>query len=140
MSPSGQLRVARAKRSILVVDDDILILEIIRRILEPDFSVVTSGSGQDALTMVEHGRVKPDLVLTDLVMPGPIDGLTLAKKIRHRDKKILVLFMTGVLSEYGRYTAEIAEKGLLLQKPFSREQLFEFIDRHCGKQRPERPT
>jgi CheY-like chemotaxis protein len=35
-----------------------------------------------------------DLVLTDIVMPGPIDGLALAAKIRQRELKLSVLFMT----------------------------------------------
>jgi CheY-like chemotaxis protein len=138
MSPSSQLLVARAKSSILVVDDDILILEIIRRILEySGFTVVTSESCEDAWTRVEQGQVRPDLVLTDIVMPGSMDGLTLAEKIRHRNETLLVLFMTG-MPEHGWQTAEMAKRGLLLQKPFSRKQLIEFIDSHYRKERPER--
>jgi DNA-binding NtrC family response regulator len=141
MSSSTHFRVARTKHSILVVDDDILILEVIRRILEPvGFNVSTSQSGQDAWTLVQQGRIKIDLVLTDIVMPGGIDGFTLAEKIWHRDEKFLVLFMSGVLPDYGRHAAEMAKKGLLLQKPFSRQKLIEFIDWHCQKQRPERPA
>ncbi|HYZ71857.1 MAG TPA: hypothetical protein VE641_02185, partial [Chthoniobacterales bacterium] len=62
--------------------------------------------------------------------PGSINGLTLAGKIRQRDRKRPVLFMTGALPENDEYAAELTRKRLLLRKPFSPKGLIEFIDSH----------
>jgi CheY-like chemotaxis protein len=74
-----------------------------------------------------------NLVLTDIVMPGSIDGPTLAAKIRQRELKLPVLFMTGALPEGAEDLAEITRKKLLLRKPFSPKQLVEFIDSHINE-------
>lgn len=74
-----------------------------------------------------------DLVLTDIVMPGSIDGLTLTAKIRQRELKLPILFMMGTLPEGAEDLAEVTREKLLLRKPFSPNQLVEFIDSHlCG--------
>jgi DNA-binding response OmpR family regulator len=72
-------------------------------------------------------------VLTDIVMPGSIDGRALAGKIRQGDRKLPVLFMTGALPEKDEYAAQMAAKKLLLRKPFSPGELLEFIDSHFGE-------
>jgi CheY-like chemotaxis protein len=74
-----------------------------------------------------------DLVLTDIVMPGSIDGLTLTAKIRQRELKLPVLFMTGALPEGAEDLAEITGEKLLLRKPFSPKQLVEFIGSHIDE-------
>jgi DNA-binding response OmpR family regulator len=128
-------------RTILVVDDDALILQCVRRILEQaSYVVLTSPSGDHALDIIERGDARVDLVVTDIVMPGSIDGFTLAAKIRQREAKLPVLFITGTLSEDDGYVAPIARKKLLLRKPFSPRQLVEFIDLHFAENGLEGPA
>jgi CheY-like chemotaxis protein len=57
-------------------------------------------------------------VLTDVVMPGSIDGLELAAKIHQVDPSLPVLFVTGALPEGDARAVGIVEKELLLRKPF----------------------
>jgi len=131
---SARIQVKRARRTILVVDDDALILHCVRRILEQaNYIVLTSRSGDHAWNVIDRGQTRVDLVLTDIVMPGSIDGLTLAAKIRQRELKLPVLFVTGVLPEGAEDLAEITRKKLLLRKPFSPKQLVEFIDLHINE-------
>jgi CheY-like chemotaxis protein len=121
----------KAARTILVVDDDAPILDCVRRILEQaNYIVLTSRSGDHAWKVIARGDARLDLVLTDIVMPGSIDGLTLAAKIRQREVKLPVLFMTGALPEGAEDLAEITREKLLLRKPFFPKQLVEFIDSH----------
>jgi CheY-like chemotaxis protein len=134
MTSSARIQVKRARRTILVVDDDAPILHCVRRILEQaNYIVVTSRSGDHAWNVIDRGQTRVDLVLTDIVMPGSIDGLTLAAKIRQRELKLPVLFMTGVLPEGAEDLAEITREKLLLRKPFSPKQLVEFIDSHINE-------
>jgi DNA-binding response OmpR family regulator len=131
MTQSPRMQAKRPARTILVVDDDAPILHCVRRILEQaNYVVLTSPSGDHAWNVIARGAVRVDFVLTDIVMPGSIDGLALAAKIRQREVKLPVVFMTGALPEDDEYLAEITRKKLLLRKPFSAKQLVEFIDSH----------
>ncbi len=125
------MQAERPARTILVVDDDAPILHCVRRILEQaNYVVLTSPSGDHAWNVIARGDVRLDFVLTDIVMPGSIDGLALAAKIHQREMKLPVVFMTGALPEDDEYLAEITREKLLLRKPFSPKQLVEFIDSH----------
>jgi type IV pilus assembly protein PilB len=92
---SPDVRTGRRSR-ILVVDDDPPLATVLREILEAEnYEVATAGSGGEALTLLY--RQAPDLVLTDLQMPG-IDGLQLLQKIRGdlSTCQIPVVFLTVV--------------------------------------------
>jgi DNA-binding response OmpR family regulator len=120
--------------TILVVDDEPGILELIRRVLkEANYTVLPSRGGDDAWGVIERGRPSVDLVLTDIVMPGPIDGIVLANKIRRKYRNLSVVFMTGALPERDKFATGMARDRRLLRKPFSPKELLEFIDSHLGK-------
>ncbi len=83
---------------VLVVDDDPALLEVLREILESErYTVGAASNGVDALASVFLER--PDLILTDLKMPG-MDGLELLKRLRHdlSTCQIPVVFLTMVES------------------------------------------
>ena len=66
---------------ILVVEDDLNNLEIIVRFLKiTKFTVVVAANGPDAVTTA--GAEKPDLILMDLGLPNPEDGLEATRQIR----------------------------------------------------------
>jgi len=134
MTSSSTIRDKRDGRTILVVDDEPGILQYIRRVLERgNHTVLTSPSGEHAWGVVQRSQAKLDLVLTDIIMPGSIDGPTLARRIERRYKKLPVLFMTGALPEDDEQAVEMTRKRRLLRKPFSPQQLVEFIDSHFGE-------
>jgi DNA-binding response OmpR family regulator len=136
MTQSPRMQAKRPARTILVVDDDAPILHCVRRILEQaNYVVLTSPSGDHAWNVIARGDVRLDFVLTDIVMPGSIDGCALAAKIRQREAKVPVLFMTGASLEGDEYLAEIAKKKLLLRKPFTPKQLIGFIHPHLDESR-----
>jgi len=85
-------------RTILVVDDDAVDRELATRCLKPveNLEVVYAGDGNQALEAI--GERTPDLVLTDLRMPG-MDGLELVRKLRDEHPLLPVLLMTSHGSE-----------------------------------------
>ena len=120
--------------TILVVDDELGILEIVRRVLgRANYTVIPSRDGDDAWDILERNRPSIDLVVTDIAMPGPIDGIVLANKIRQKYQNLSVLFMTGWLPERDKFATGMARDRRLLRKPFSPRELLEFIDSHLGK-------
>jgi DNA-binding response OmpR family regulator len=134
MTSFSPLQANGAGRTILVVDDEPGVLNFLQRVLRlASYSVITSRDGNHAWCVIEGGQAKIELVLTDIVMPGSIDGFTLAPKIRRKYSNLPVLFMTGALPPGDEEAAVIERKRLLLRKPFSPKELVEFIDSHFGK-------
>lgn len=79
--------------TILVVDDDEDILELIERHLSnKGYEVLTAYDGEQALPLLE--KVKFDLVITDLKMPR-MDGMELLRRVKEKDPNIEVVILTG---------------------------------------------
>jgi DNA-binding response OmpR family regulator len=77
-------------KTILVVDDERHIVDLIRLYLEREgFAVLAAANGDEALSV--HARHDPDLVVLDLMLPGR-DGFEVCRELRHRgDTPILIL-------------------------------------------------
>jgi CheY-like chemotaxis protein len=104
---------------ILHIEDEIDIQEVARIALEDvgGFSVTTAGSGREGLSLAE--RIRPDLILLDVMMPG-MDGPATLQALRENATTagIPVIFMTAKVQrhEVGRYTA-LGALGVIT-KPF----------------------
>ncbi|TVP57151.1 MAG: PAS domain S-box protein [Gemmatimonadales bacterium] len=117
---------------ILIVEDDSTIRKVTRRILErAGLEVTDVGSGDEALTLLTANGYTPDLVLTDVVMPG-MTGPELAQRLRSRGSPIRVLFSSGytesALEEHGLDPAEYP----FLAKPYTVEGLTEKVREVLG--------
>ncbi len=79
--------------SLLIVDDEVLTLNNLRKALEKDnYEVHVADSGEKALEMVEAAR--PHLVLLDLMLPG-ISGLEVLRRIKESETETIVIMMTA---------------------------------------------
>ena len=115
------------KRSVLVVDDDVSILDMTEDLLtEAGFEVTKCGSGEEALALADERDW--DVVLSDLQMPG-IDGLDLLAEMRERRPDTPVVIMTA----FGTIQAAVkAMRGGALDfvtKPFQSEELLISLER-----------
>jgi len=85
------------KKKILVVDDEVDFVSIIRMRLEANnYEVITASGGKEALEKVV--RDKPDIVLMDVLMPE-IGGIDALAKIRQTNKDLPVFMITGFSNE-----------------------------------------
>jgi len=113
---------------VLIVDDDTDMARMLKRVLERrcPCRATVADSGERALE--ELDRCRPDVVLTDIKMPG-FDGLALLRRTREIDPSISVILMTG----YG--TVEMAVKALkegaydFFQKPFDNDHVVHAVQR-----------
>ena len=81
--------------TILVVDDEEHILDYVARNLRKSgHNVVTASSGEDALVLVEQQNVKPELLVSDIVLPG-MSGFALADRLRVAEPNLKTLFTSG---------------------------------------------
>ena len=76
--------------TIMVVDDDAVIVKMLERILRLEgYDVITAGDGKAALLLLE--KAKPDLVILDIMMPG-LDGIQVLQIMRqHSDVPVIML-------------------------------------------------
>jgi CheY-like chemotaxis protein len=106
---------SRAASAILLVEDDPLVAEACSMLLEDfGYAVRHVGSADDALALLGNGY-QPDLVFSDVVMPGSLDGVELARTLRVRYPTLPVVLTTG----FSRAAADAVASGFkLLHKPY----------------------
>ena len=82
---------------ILVVDDDRQVRELIETVLDDaGFSVESTDDAATALARLQSDPI--DLVVIDVVLPGPFDGLEVIRRARARHPSLKALFVSGQLS------------------------------------------
>lgn len=111
--------------SVLVVDDNKAVADGSRALLEQlGYVVATAESADEALELLTAGKFRPAIVLSDIVMPGSMDGIGLARVLRQRFPRIHVLLATG----FSRDDSEALQAEFhILSKPYSMRELQEGI-------------
>ena len=103
---------------ILIVEDDAVVAELAAGMLgELGFETTVTHSAKEALERLAGGE-KPKLIFSDIVMPGGITGIELARKVRDRFPELPILLTTG-------YSEQVAgSHGFpVLQKPYEMDSL-----------------
>lgn len=125
-------RRAVGRGSILVIDDEPGIREVVRLILESrGLTVVTAGSTAEARRRLAERR--PGAILLDLVLPGE-DGLTFLAGLKadRRYTAIPVLVITGRLRRGDRERAIAAGAEDLFTKPFDERAVLSWLEAHAA--------
>lgn len=113
---------------ILVVDDEYELLEVTVNYLEGmGFEVLAATDGKQALLTLQNN---PDInvLLTDIVMPGGINGVELAASAREQSPSVKVLYMSGFPSGVIADKSGTDLDAPLITKPFSRQKLHSSLD------------
>ncbi|MRR10972.1 response regulator transcription factor [bacterium] len=106
---------------IMVVEDDPIIRTTVEYALKrAGFETASSGDGREALDLAR--RVRPDLILLDLMLPG-IDGYTFAQEFRTTDKETAIIMVTALDQERDKVRGLDAGADDYITKPFSMEEL-----------------
>ncbi len=119
------------KGRILIIDDEEILRESCRRVLEPaGYEVRTAKAGREGLQLLDAGRV--DLVLTDLKMPD-IDGIEVLIRIKENWPDTQVIIMTG----YGTVNTAVRAMKMgvfdYIEKPFSPDDLLALVARALSR-------
>jgi CheY-like chemotaxis protein len=130
-SPLPRRGYAGPRRTIMVVDDNRDHRELVRAALEPlGFVVAEAEDGPTALT--EGARIRPDLFLLDISMPG-MDGWEVARRLResgHGAARIVVL--SANIGDTSPPPAEEEAHDAVLAKPFELRRLFDILQVQLG--------
>ncbi len=116
----------RARRTILLVEDEPFVREATRTILEhAGFEVLPAEDTREAMKMYEECNHRIDLVMTDMVLPGGT-GQQLGQEVRQRSAEIVVLVTSGYSDRDEMEEPEA--RTYFLAKPYSRRTLVEKIE------------
>jgi len=113
--------------SILVVEDDPAIRRLMERVLKMlGYTPTIASDGEEAIKIVSENRLMPDLLITDIIMPG-MTGILLAERLKEAMPELKVLFMSGYsYGSIGNYET-LKEDMNFIEKPFNRDELSEKI-------------
>ena len=107
-------------QKILIVDDEHMMLMLAKRVLSEKYELVTASDGNEAVEIFD--KEAPDMLLTDLFMPG-MSGSELKEELRRRSgRNIPTLYMTGAVDE-----GEI--DGEYIIKPLDAEELLRKVEK-----------
>ncbi|MBU1053986.1 MAG: PAS domain S-box protein [Proteobacteria bacterium] len=131
-SESDPLQISGGNETILVVDDEPILLSIIEKALNPlGYQLLIAVSTQEAIKISETYEGTIDLLLTDVIMPK-MNGNKLADTIVSARPDIKVVFMSGYPSKSITDHGSDKENGIYLQKPLRvstiRQKLREILD------------
>jgi signal transduction histidine kinase len=119
--------IERGDESILIVEDDALVREyVVAQISRLGYDTLAASNGAEALAII-NGPERIDLLFTDVIMPGSINGRQLAIEAQKRRPELKVLFTSGytenAIVHHGRLDAGV----LLLPKPYISSDLARLI-------------
>jgi nitrogen-specific signal transduction histidine kinase/CheY-like chemotaxis protein len=112
---------------VLIVEDDALVRKyVITQIASLGYSTLEAANAAEALNIIDNGEAI-DLLFTDIIMPGPMNGRQLSDEALKRRPALKVLFTSGytenAIVHHGRLDAGV----LLLAKPYRKSDLATMI-------------
>jgi PAS domain S-box-containing protein len=120
--PSEKVQGHDSKTILVVEDDEDVRLYLVQALRELNYQVLGAYDAVSALGLIERSDIRIDLLLTDVVLPGP-NGRELAKQAQDRRPGLKVLFMTGysrnAIVHHGRLDPGVE----MIQKPIAQEDL-----------------
>lgn len=122
----------RLSGTALVVDDEADLLDIADAYLsELGYTVIRAEDAAAALAAIERAE-EIDLMLTDVIMPGGMNGFELAEKVRQLHPEIRIIFTSGFPAEALAERSGKPEGGPLLHKPYLRAEFADMVRRQMS--------
>lgn len=120
LAPKSRGQSAKSHGHVLLVEDNVDIAEVTRNNLEElGFEVTHAGTAHEALDLLQRGKLF-DIVFSDIVMPGELNGVDLARIVRDRHPSLPMLLATG----YSNVAQAAMDEGfVILRKPYDMEDL-----------------
>lgn len=122
-----------ALKSILVVEDEVLIrLAIAEYLRECGYKVHEATHAAEAVAVMESPEVSVDVVFSDVVMRGEMDGFGLARWVRANRPGVEVI-LTSTVDRSAEVAGMLCEAGPLMKKPYEPQSVVERIKQLLAK-------
>lgn len=118
-------------KKVLVVDDEPDTLELVKLVLESGgFETLLATSGMEALALID--RIRPDLVLLDIMMPD-MDGWDVFRKIKEKNPEIPIAILTAKAQNIDRLLGlHVLKADDYITKPFGKNELINKVRKLIG--------
>lgn len=114
--------------TVLLVEDDPDLRTLATTMLSSlGFEVLAAQDGRSALTAMDRAK-RVDLLLTDVVLPGGMNGPAIAEAAAKRQQDIKILFMSGYTQDAMARQGQVGNDYQLLQKPFRKTELAQKLE------------
>ena len=124
---SGNARIEGGDEAILIVEDDVLLRNcLITQAQSLGYRTLAAGNASEALTIINQGE-EIDLLFTDVMMPGPVNGWQLAIEALNRRPSLKVLYTSGYAANTLVDDRHLDVDVLLLAKPYRKAELARMI-------------
>jgi PAS domain S-box-containing protein len=136
--PTTQFSIRGGNETILLVEDEKPVRELVARILEKHgYKIFQAGNGAEAVEMWNQKKQEIDLLLTDLIMPGTMNGRELAEALWREQPDLKVIFSSGYSADIVGKDFKLESEVNFLQKPYHPQTLALTV-RRCldGKSAP----
>ena len=106
--------------AVLMVEDEEAVGAMVAEMLcDLGYNVVRVSNAQEALNKLADGASAVDIVFSDIIMPGGMSGIDLAREVKRRRPDLPILLTTG----YGGHEELDAHEFIVLRKPYDRHEL-----------------
>lgn len=120
---------------VLLVEDEPSVRRLLQRVLEREgYEVRTVATGREALELWPQLRDHVNVVVTDIVMPGGVSGIQLAKDLHRQTPSLPVIFMSGYDPEYNTSDIAMVAGENFVPKPARSEELLAVIRLQLSRQ------
>ena len=110
----------RGSETILVVEDEVSLQKLVARVLgDLGYRVIVASTGAEALQLARTEGSTPDLLLTDVVLPGEMQGNDLAHDLLAAMPALAILFMSGYTRDAIVHAGRVDPGINFLEKPFT---------------------
>jgi CheY-like chemotaxis protein len=128
LTETGTTPVAVAD-TILVVEDEVLVRMVIAQYLRDcGYRVIEAASADEAIIVLKQSELRVDAVLSDVEMPGSMDGFGLARWVR-QNREGLEVILVGSPARAADAAADLCESGPALAKPYEPQAVVDQIRR-----------
>jgi CheY-like chemotaxis protein/nitrogen-specific signal transduction histidine kinase len=136
-APSAAPAVATDRDTILVIDDDATVRDLMSRFLTKlDFNVVAAGSGEEGLRLAR--QIRPGIITLDVVMPDR-DGWSVLNQLKAEPELCEIPVIMVTIVDNQALGLELGASNYLV-KPVDRERLAALIEKHRNTHTPEPKT
>ena len=129
--------VATNTATVLLVEDEAPVRQVLERQLRAaGHNITAAENGQEGAAIL-RGGLKPDVLVTDIVMPGTIQGVELAKIAKELVPGIQIVFVSGYPQDAATELSEWPVPTVTLQKPIPKKELLSAIQKSLQSSIPK---
>ncbi len=124
---SSVAHIEGGEEAVLVVEDDALVRKyVVTQVQSLGYRTFAAGDASEALTIIDEGK-QIDLLFTDVIMPGSLNGRQLAVEALNRRPSLKVLYTSGYTQDTMVHDGRLDVGVLLLAKPYRKIDLAKMI-------------